>query len=405
MTEIVQGLFGVSPEQLQMQQQQALEARAQQYAQLSPQEQSTAAIYKGASQLGGALGGMLGGVDPVQQQASKIASVLQGADQTTAEGMAALAQRFSDADMPQQAQMAAAKAQELKKAESAQNLEAARAKYFEGGGARGAAKVAGAVGKIRPEAYEKESVQSFYESVDAGKPDYSLLIPKDKKDKVLVGSPEGKLALDEGLVPGTPEFGTRVKELSQEKANKPSASIVKELATVAGTVASLQQSGAKLDKLIPTIKQMDLGLVSNYFRAGAAALGIKLEDSQKFDSLQRAVRAESNKLLNLAKGVQTKLDAERIDALFTSPDTWKNADSLTNALEDMQQNYKDILVEEQAKQQVLSSGGRAAPVPKAAAPAAPANVDWAAAFAKQQALNPAWKNFTLEQFKQKAGAK
>lgn len=119
MTEIVQGLFGVSPEQLQMQQQQALEARAQQYAQLSPQEQSTAAIYKGASQLGGAIGGMLGGVDPIQQQASKIASVLQGADQTTAEGMAAIAQRFSEAGLPQQAQMAVAKAQEMAKAKGA----------------------------------------------------------------------------------------------------------------------------------------------------------------------------------------------------------------------------------------------------------------------------------------------
>lgn len=298
--------------------------------------------------------------------------------------------------------MAIDKAQAMKKAESALSLEAARTKYFEGGGARGAAKVAGAVGKIRPEAYEKESVQAFYESVDAGKPDYSLLDPKDKKDKVLVGSPEGKLALDEGLVPGTPEFGNRVKEISQEKANKPSASIVKELATVAGTIASLQQSGAKLDQLIPTIEQMDLGLVSNFFRGGAATLGISTEDRTKFDSMQRAVRAEANKLLNLAKGTQTKIDAERIDALFSDPNTWKNADALRNALKDMQLNYKDILVEQTAKQQVLTSGGRPAPV---SAPKVPANVDWAAAFAKQQALNPAWKNFTLEQFKQKAGAK
>lgn len=119
MTEIVQGLFGVSPEQLQMQQNQALQARAMQYAQMSPQEQATAGIYTGVSKLGGALGGMLGGVDPVQQQASKIASVLQGADQTTAEGMMNIAKRFADAGLPQQSQMAVAKAQEMAKASGA----------------------------------------------------------------------------------------------------------------------------------------------------------------------------------------------------------------------------------------------------------------------------------------------
>jgi len=139
MTEIVQGLFGVSPEQLQMQQNQALQARAMQYAQMSPQEQATAGIYTGVSKLGSALGGMLGGVDPVQQQASKIASVLQGADQTTAEGMMNIAKRFADAGLPQQYQMAIDKAQAMKQSEAtlsqtqaktAQEAAAARAAQY-----------------------------------------------------------------------------------------------------------------------------------------------------------------------------------------------------------------------------------------------------------------------------------
>lgn len=139
MTAIVQGLFGVSPEQLQMQQDQALQARAMQYAQMSPQEQATSAIYTGVSKLGGAVGGMLGGVDPLQQQASKIASVLQGADQSTAEGMSAIAQRFSEAGLPQQAQMAIDKAQAMKQSEAtlsqtqaktAQDAAAARAAEY-----------------------------------------------------------------------------------------------------------------------------------------------------------------------------------------------------------------------------------------------------------------------------------
>lgn len=404
MTAIVQGLFGVSPEQLQMQQEQALQARAQQYAQMSPQEQATSAIYTGASKLGGAVGGMLGGVDPMQQQASKIASVLQGADQTTAEGMAAIAQRFVDAGLPQQAQMAATKLQELKKAESTQNLEAARAAYLEGGGARGAAKVAGAIGTVVPKDYTPVSLAAYDASVKAGEPDFSLLDPRKPEAKQEALSPEGKQARDEGYIKGTKEFSTRVQEINKEKANKPAPAIVKELATVAGTIVSLQQSGAKLDKLIPTIQQMDLGVVSNFFRSGAAAMGINTEDRTKFDALKRTVIGEANKLLLMAKGTQTEGDAVRARDQVVSDATWKNAEALTTALNDLKDSHASTVKELEAKQQVLTSGGRTAPTP-AAAPKASANIDWAAAFAKQQALNPAWKNFTLEQFKQKAGAK
>lgn len=129
MTEIVQGLFGVSPEQLRMQQEQALQQQANAYAQMSPEAQSTAAIYRGANQLGGAVGGLLGGVDPMQQQASKIAAVLQGADQTTPEGFMDIARKFREAGLPQQSQMAAAKAQELTKAGIENNYKVAETGY------------------------------------------------------------------------------------------------------------------------------------------------------------------------------------------------------------------------------------------------------------------------------------
>lgn len=63
-TDIVQSLFGVTPESYQRQQDALLEARALKFAELDPMAQATYGIYRGAGQLGGALGRALGGTDP-----------------------------------------------------------------------------------------------------------------------------------------------------------------------------------------------------------------------------------------------------------------------------------------------------------------------------------------------------
>lgn len=57
MAEIVQSLFGVTPEMYQQQQAAQADARALQFARMSPFEQANFAIGRGASQLVGALGG------------------------------------------------------------------------------------------------------------------------------------------------------------------------------------------------------------------------------------------------------------------------------------------------------------------------------------------------------------
>lgn len=63
-TDIVQYLFGVTPEMYQRQQDALLDKQALQFAQLDPFERANYGIFRGASQLGGALGRALGGQDP-----------------------------------------------------------------------------------------------------------------------------------------------------------------------------------------------------------------------------------------------------------------------------------------------------------------------------------------------------
>jgi hypothetical protein len=68
MAEIVQSLFGVSPEMYQQQQEDRASAQAMQFAKLDPIQQANYAIGRGAYGLAGALGGALGGQDPELQR-------------------------------------------------------------------------------------------------------------------------------------------------------------------------------------------------------------------------------------------------------------------------------------------------------------------------------------------------
>jgi len=64
MADIVQSLFGITPDMYQQGQQARVDQQALQYAQLSPFQQANYAIGRGANMLGGAIGGALGGQDP-----------------------------------------------------------------------------------------------------------------------------------------------------------------------------------------------------------------------------------------------------------------------------------------------------------------------------------------------------
>jgi hypothetical protein len=95
MAEIVNTLFGVTPESYRQAQQQQADAQALQYAKLDPFQQANYAIGRGANMLGGAIGGALGGQDPELQRITRrqqIAGQLNPNDLSTFEqAMAALA--------------------------------------------------------------------------------------------------------------------------------------------------------------------------------------------------------------------------------------------------------------------------------------------------------------------------
>jgi hypothetical protein len=85
MAEIVNSLFGVSPEQLMRQRQTTDASNAFRFAQLSPMERAQYSIYQGGAGVGRAVGGLLGG-DPELEKISQIKQLSSQFDLSTAQG-------------------------------------------------------------------------------------------------------------------------------------------------------------------------------------------------------------------------------------------------------------------------------------------------------------------------------
>jgi len=94
----IAGLF-TTPDQYQLAQQQAQQAQALQYAQLDPRAQAQYGFYRGGQQLGSAIGGALGGVDPqlkLISQRQAIGSQIDFADPESIMSGANLAAKTGD---------------------------------------------------------------------------------------------------------------------------------------------------------------------------------------------------------------------------------------------------------------------------------------------------------------------
>jgi hypothetical protein len=111
MAEIVNSLFGVSPEQLMRQRQATDASNAFKFAQLDPLEQAKFSIYQGSAGLGRGVQGLLGG-DPELEKVSAIKQLSSQFDLTSPTGMREFAKSLQQI-APNEAMMAAKRADEM----------------------------------------------------------------------------------------------------------------------------------------------------------------------------------------------------------------------------------------------------------------------------------------------------
>lgn len=127
MENIVQGMFGLDPNQVQQQRMMQAQQQAASMAKMNPFERANYGIASGAGQLVQAGAGMMGLQDPAMAAAQKGQQVMQGADTSTPEGLRELAARFNSAGRYQQAFMAAKAANDMETSVSENELRRAQA--------------------------------------------------------------------------------------------------------------------------------------------------------------------------------------------------------------------------------------------------------------------------------------
>lgn len=358
-------LFGPSPLDYQQAQQAALQQQASSYAQLNPLQRAAQGMYQAGSNLGGGIAGLMGIQDPMVEKASKIESILQGSDQTSAQGFMDLYKKFSDANMPQQAQMAAAKAKEFKQSEATL--------------AQTQAKTAQEAAAARAAQYKIDQEKAMTAELAALPPEHTnadilkiatkygslkdvLQITQQATDKQAAREQALTLAREasQARIDAAKAAGASKLEIAQlqadsrmqaaqlvaalkgsAKENKPlSAGLQKDeindLATIDTYAAQQAALAPSIQNLTPDakgVRKLELGPLKNVEYAARNAAGKSTPESRAYEALKSAVDTAVNLQVSAEKGVQTDKDvlrfAQALIASYGRNDTKATLEALT----------------------------------------------------------------------------
>jgi hypothetical protein len=320
-TADISGLFGgvLTPEEQQMQ---MTEARAAQFAKLDPSQQLAFMGYKAGAGLGQGLA-QAAGVDiqdPAIKRATMLRQMAQGLDVTTTKGLEEYANRLQQAGFAGESAQLGQAIASRKQQEAQAALTTAKGKKelqaFERED-----QLREELAKLGPDATEKDilKIVSRY-----GPPDKilgSLQRSMDQQAKLEFTAEEKakqrefELQRDRQRAEDKQQLATLVASLKQQGQNtKPLSS--KDVDTVNTLTASVKDASIGIDeadkftRLIDT-NEMKFGAIENMLSTVRAAASKSNPSDVAKSDLEKWVTASINAVLNQAKGVQARDDAER----------------------------------------------------------------------------------------------
>lgn len=373
-TDIVQSLFGVTPESYQRQQDALLDRQALQFAQLDPFERANYGIYRGAGQLGGALGRALGGTDPELARISmrqSIASQLDFNDPASIQRARSLLAQANDGAGVMQLDAVIRQAQEsgalVRQRGAAEKASLAQARKLDLDAAQ-EANLRNELAALGPSATQEQitAVMSRY-----GSPDRvlaTLQASADREATRLAADERARLdrearveaakAAADARIEAARERGATAKEIAQMQieGRRQIAELTASLKKPTALAPSLQKEEGKDLELVdsltmreeslkspialltpdPTTKKppLELGPAKNAKYMVQNASGNSTTESRAYAALQRAVQEATNLKTDAAKGVQTDKDvlrfANELIAAFGKYDTQTTLEALTN---------------------------------------------------------------------------
>lgn len=408
--DIVGGLFGITPYDVSSNYINQDVGQAMQFAQLTPQQQGQYGLFMGGAGLGRALGNALGGGDPAMKQAQQMQQVKQwvaenGIDLNTPDGLRRAAVFANQIGSPEGASFFGRQAisMEAQQAElglkKAQTVKALREP------------VGTADERARNYLVDIERRLANGEDVSQSELNQAALIMQDiSKPKSFFDPSSGQMITQPGINPlqslptlaqktsgvqgtGKPAAqgqqggnanvtqypgGVTTTQVTQPKMD---AKIVSEISDIDSKLPTIDLALKNISDVKATIGRLDLGLLQNTGRGVLAYGGSNTEDRISFDKAYRTVQKAANEMLLLAKGTQTEGDAQRAYDAIMNPNTWKNAEALQAAFNDLEEATKANKTGLMNKRNTLQSGGRN-PVQKQAKPSR------AAALNRLKELNP-----------------
>lgn len=324
-TDIVQGLFGMTPESYQLNQQAAAREQAAKFASMDPFQQANYGLYLGGSQLGGAIGGMLGAQDPMLQRISQQQSLLKEVNYNDPKSLIEIAQRASSMGNPELASALAAKATALQDSISKRAREETQAGLLaaktqkEIQGFEREDQLRADLGKLGADATPKDILGVVMRYGDPSKVLTALQTSEDKAAQRELTREEREkqraheLERDRQNNDFKVTLATLVASLKNNAAKPLSATEIKDINRINSNLKSTQSTITKADEFIDKIDRgvMKFGMGENLLGIARTGLGKANESDLNKVEFEQYVAESVNSILNLAKGPQTEGDAKR----------------------------------------------------------------------------------------------
>lgn len=376
MAEIVQGLFGVSPELFKQQQDKAFLAEQVALAQLDPQQQRFVQMGQAGRTLGRTIGGLLGAEDPMLAKQAAENQLLQAVQsrmspedlQDPYKLSAAVYQAAMQANLPELANNAYQNMQAGKLANAKVGTEQAQANKINQELATNA-ELKSALNALPQDATDEQKLNVFYKfaspevSVKALETKNNLAAARE--DKLTMAADSRALAREKMIA----DNETKLEVARQQGANAQAvkamgASLALQLAAYdRSTKLEVEAMRVKNDSLnrgfgkdvaeakaaitgaeiLATdtnkyLKQIDndevrFGLGTNIAGKTSTILGLSTDNAIKQAEIKQHLSAGVNNLLVAAKGTQTEGDAQRAQDLFLKASSANDKKSWKAALE------------------------------------------------------------------------
>jgi hypothetical protein len=350
---IVQGLFGMTPESYQEQRDAAAYQRAAAFGQMSPMESARTSIFYGANQLGNAVGGMLGAEDPQMRLISQRNALAKQFDLTDVEGLAKYASALQQAGDTQGALGIASELRNVRAETSRQALQQAQAGAYtsleEERKRAGLEKLSttrarmqqlmdNGIAKTMDEAQAIASNETTYSEAIG----LSKLSPAARAEKAMFSKAEQ-------LYPNDPIAQYQYVESIKQGTKPHTDAEIRDIAEVKQGNVIVQSKLGRTDEYLNKVSgpkpSVYFGPISNIkaWAESTGFLGEPSENTKAQDDVRSYLTEGVNGVLNAAKGVQAKDDAIRAQKQIEGYLKLNSNAGAEQALKRLKQAQQDVL--------------------------------------------------------------